>query len=349
MSKRLLLATAIALLALSSETSAQRIKDFARVEGIRPQPLTGLGLVVGLAGTGDNPRSQTLQTLYAAALANQGFEFPEGSLRSKNIAVVMVTANVSSWTSLGSEIEVTVSSAGDAKSLRNGQLLQTLLYGPKRDAEDDPTARPIALAQGALQIVGEAETVGKTKATLEGDVSFPMHHSNREKFRILLHRPDFSTASYVARAVNESPLIKFLAKEEMPIAHAEDLGSIVVKIPPRFRDEKRIVDFVSKIMTDVPVDNLNPDARVVIDRKSGGVSINGNVRVRPVVVLFGGMEISIGKAPAGSGESTNPGRTLLLIDVVGQLEQAGLDPKDLPEVIRLIYESSALIGELVER
>lgn len=341
--------TLLLVVALATTASAQRIKDFARVEGIRPLQLTGVGLVLGLAGTGDNSRSEALQQLYSAAMANQGFDLPEGSLRSKNIAVVMVTAEVSSWTSLGSEVEVTVSSAGDAKSLRNGQLLQTLLYAPKRSKNDQPLAKPIALAQGSVQLIGEAETVGKSRATLEGDLSFPIHRAKKEKFRILLKRPDFSTAAYVASAINESPLMKYLARDEMPIAHAGDLGSVIVKIPLRFRDDKKIVDFISKIMTDVPVNNLDPEARVVIDRKTGGVSINGNVKVRPVVVLFKGMEIAIGKADPKLGNPTQSGRTMLLIDVIDRLEQAGLDPKDLPEVIRLIFESGSLIGKLIEK
>ncbi len=338
---------ALLVLGLSPTLAAQKIKDVARVEGVRSQQLSGIGLVMGLAGTGDTSRNDLTRRLYRAHLENLGLELDEAELRSRNIAAVMVTATITSWTKTGSEIQVNIASMGDAKSLRNGWLLQTHLYRPRRSVDDDPFARVYALAQGAVSVRGETETVGLGKATVEGDLSFPIHTRDLASFRIILNKPDFSTASSIANAINGSPFLRIVAKEELPLAHPNDLGSITVTIPKSYRTQKRVIDFISKIMTDTPIDDVDPEAKVIIDKKTGGVAYNSKVRGSPVVVIYKGLEIRIGTGDPGDPNADR--RPQPLVQVLWQLERSGLTPEDWPAIIHLIHDAGALNGRLIER
>ncbi|MFQ5655477.1 MAG: flagellar basal body P-ring protein FlgI, partial [Planctomycetota bacterium] len=218
---------ALSVLLLAPATAwAQRIKDIARVEGDRLQQMKGIGLVIGLPGTGDGPRSGLKQGLYSALLDHLKIEIPPSALRSKNVAVAMVTASVPSSTKVGSRIDVTVSSIEDARSLKGGWLLETALVGPGDGGRDSI----YAIAQGPVDATDEVPTLGRGVAILEEDISIPFRHQG-DTFRIILHRPDFSSATRVARAINNFPFLRFRVPESLPVAHALDSGSVEVRIP----------------------------------------------------------------------------------------------------------------------
>lgn len=325
----------VGVLALASPVDAQRIKDFARVEGIRLQQMKGIGLVTGLSGTGDSSRFSLTRKLYSNLLENLDIPISEDDLKSRNIAVVMVEALVPSTTKKGSNIEVSVSSIGDAKSIRGGRLLETTLYGP---GTGDKTV--YAVAQGPIVGHPDSETVGTGTAILEEDISIPFIPQG-DRFRIILHRPDFSTATRVARAINEFPFLRFTLGDDHQIAQAIDSGAIEVRIPPQSRGE-RAVELISRIMGEVEVPDVDQEAKVVIDRRTRMVTVNGSVRVAPVVVILGDAQISI------PGDGARALQHPLLIDVIQALRVEGFSAEQIPEVIRNIHRSGALIGSLEE-
>lgn len=328
----------VAAALMPGSAEGQRIKDIARVEGMRLQQMKGLGLVIGLAGTGDSTRLDLTRTLYANLLENMDLSIDPKELRSRNVAVVMVTARISSAVEPGSNLTVEISSMGDAKSLEGGRLLETPLFGP-----GTANRKVYAVAQGPVQVQAEPGTVGTGEAILEEDISIPFHHAG-DKFSIILEHPDFSTSARVARAINEYPYLRFLLGSDLAIARPLNAGKVEVDIPERFRDGARVVEFISRVMGDVEVPDVDQQARVVIDRATSMVAVNGAVRVSPVVVILGEVQISI-PPPGTAPMLQHP----LLIEVVAALGDKGLTKEQICDLIRNIERAGALIGKLEER
>lgn len=330
------LALALTLLvAFPGTASAQRIKDVARVKGDRLQQMKGLGLVIGLAGTGDSTRFALSKKLYGDLLGNLGVEISEDELRSKNVAAVMVDAQVPASTIPGSSIEVTISSIGDAKSLAGGRLLETTLFGP--GVSNDVV---YAVAQGPVREMPTSGTVVGGTAILEEDISIPFQIEG-DRFQIVLNRPDFSTASRIARSINEFPYLRFRLGGEHAIANAVNPGMVEVKIPPKLRGKHDTIELISRCM-DIEIPDVDREARVVIDDATHMVTVNGAVRVSPVVVILGEAQIRI-LPPTGTGQQ-HP----LLIDVIDALRVEGFTEEQIPTVIRNINRSGALLGVLEE-
>lgn len=328
-------------LLMSGSVDAQRIMDLGRVEGVRQVLLKGPGLVIGLPGTGDSTKSAITREMYGAFFENIGIPVPPDAIKSKNVALVMVEASVPSTVKPGSRIQITVSSIGDAKSLKGGRLLETALGGPGGGIQGSEGNPIMAIAQGAVEAIGEVETVGRGTGFLELQIEFD-YVPTGDSFTVILNEPDFATASRVARAINDFPYLRYLVRDELPLAHAEDSGSVKVKIPQRFREPKQIVDFISRIMSEVQVPQIDREARVVLDSKTGMVTINGKVRVKTVVVLYGDAEIRI----EGNDE---PSRAPYLVDVIDALRAQGITNEEMPAVIRNIHNAGALVGALEER
>lgn len=340
----------VTFLAFPPIAEAQYIKDMARVKGIRTQHLNGPGLVVGLPGTGDSSRNGLTRKLYSNLLQVLEIDLSEEELKSRNIAVVMVTASVSSATKNGSTFDVTVSSMGDAKSLKGGWLLETQLMGPGEGGKETV----YAIAQGPVDVKTVDEpTVGRGVAVLEEDISIPFQ-SPGNSFDIILHRPDFSTATRIARSINEFPYFVYTVPKELPLARAADAGSVRVAIPKSFRGADRVVDFISRVMGEVQVADVDRPAIVVINKEVGIVAVNGRVRVAPVFVSLGSVQIRIPPSPPVFRDGSEPPRQAwerqpLLIDVMEELKRQGIAPEQMPEIIRSIAQAGALVGELVEK
>ena len=327
---------------VTTRVEGQRIKDLGRVEGVREMVLKGPGLVIGLQGTGDKERSPITREFFASYMESLGKEFDPEDLRSKNVAVVLVQAKVTSATKVGSRIDVTISSIGDAKSLKGGVLLETALGLPGRGVTGTKENPIVAVAQGPLEVSGETLTVGRGMGTLEKSIGMEFAPKDHSSFTIILDRPDFNTADRVARAVNDFPYLRYNAPDELPIAHAYDAGSITVTVPKAYRSKSQVVNFISKIIGEVEVPQVDRKAKVVIDTATGMVTVNGKVRVAEVVVLHRDMKISIARSATDQGQP-------YLLDVMKTLEDQGVTNEDLPGIIRSIDAAGALIGELVER
>jgi len=268
-----------------------RIKDIADFEGVRENQLVGYGLVVGLNGTGDSLRNSpfTRQSL-AAMLERLGVNATNGNLNTRNVAAVMVTANLPAFASQGSRIDVTVSALGDARSLAGGQLLVTPLMGANQQV--------YAVAQGPLAIGGfSAEgasgssvtrgvpTAGRiaSGALVEQEVSFDI--ANQQELRLALRNPDFTTAQRMAAAINTA-----VGPET---ARAANPGTIVLRRPAAYSGD--MVSLIGAIENlEVAVDN---PARIVIDEGSGIVVMGDNVRVSTVAIAQGNLTISVQEDP----------------------------------------------------
>ncbi|MBF0449133.1 MAG: flagellar basal body P-ring protein FlgI [Magnetococcales bacterium] len=339
---------------------AARLKDVVNIEGVRDNPLTGFGLVVGLNGTGDSGVGFTNQSL-KMMLERMGIS-AKSAFKVKNVASVMVTATLPPFARQGSRLDVSLSSLGDAKTLQGGTLIMTPLKGAD--------GRIYAVAQGALSIGGfSAEggganvqknhpTVGRISggAIIEREINFNLNNEN--SLQLALKNPDFTTASRIVGAIND-----LFGKG---LALAKDSGTISVQIPADYR--KQVVSFVSRLEKM----QVNPDqpAKIVVNERTGTIVMGANVRVSTVALAHGGLSIKVKDKPAVS--QPNPlsdGQTVVtpdteitatekdgrviemeegvtLGDLVQGLNSVGVTPRDLIAILQAIKASGALQAEL---
>lgn len=342
---------------------AARIKDVAQVAGVRSNQLVGYGLVSGLPGTGES--TPFTEQSFAAMLQNFGIQLPAGTKpKIKNVAAVMVTAELPPFSKPGQQIDVTVSSIGSAKSLRGGTLLQTFLKGLD--------GQVYAVAQGNLvvsgfsaegadgsKIVGNNPTVGiiSSGAMVEREVPTPFGRGDFITFNLL--ESDFTTAQRMADAVNN-----FLGPQ---MAYAVDATSVRVRAP---RDISQRVAFLSAI-ENLEFDPADGAAKIIVNSRTGTIVVGKHVRLKPAAVTHGGMTVAIKEnlsvsQPNGfSGGETvvvpnsdisvteeqgkmfkfEPGLTL--DDLVRAVNQVGAAPSDLMAILQALKQAGAIEGQLI--
>jgi flagellar P-ring protein FlgI len=353
-----------AALALPAPALAlSRIKDLAGVEGVRQNQLVGYGLVVGLNGTGDtlNNTPFTKQSLQAM-LERLGVNTRGTTLRTANVAAVMVTANLPAFSTQGTRLDVTVSALGDAKSLQGGTLLVTPLLGADGEV--------YAVAQGSVAIAGfQAEgdaakitrgvpTVGRISngALIEREVEFRLNA--QKALRLALRNPDLTTAKRIA-AIND-----FLGADS---AEPTDPSTVHLQIPVKYRGN------MIQLLTEVEQLRVEPDqtAKIVIDERSGIIVMGKDVRVSTVAVAQGNLTVTISEQPQVSqpnplsnGETrvvprtgvkvdTGDGNKLALVregvtlrELVDGLNALGIGPRDLISILQAIKASGALQADI---
>jgi flagellar P-ring protein precursor FlgI len=347
-----------------SAQAAVRIKEVANVQGVRPNQLVGYGLVVGLDGTGD----QTTQTPFTtqslnAMLQQLGVTIPQGTgMQLKNVASVLVTATLPAFAQPGQPLDVTVSSLGNAKSLRGGTLIGTPLRGADNQI--------YALAQGNLIVAGAGASAGGSKvqvnhllagripggATVERAVANPL--AQGDFLQLDLNSSDFHTAREVARAIN--------ARFGAGTASALDGRVIRVKMPPT-PDQR--VGFMADI-ENLSLEQAAPAAKVVVNARTGSVVMNQAVTLGACAVAHGNLSVSISSTPVVSqpgplsaGQTTVTERTDIrmqqdggalvqlpagtkLTDVVKALNALGATPADLLAILQAIKAAGALSAEI---
>lgn len=359
---------AIVLSAILPPLPAQataRLKDIVEFEGIRDNMLVGYGLVVGLNGTGDSLRNApfTKQSL-EGMLERLGVNTRGGSSQTKNIAAVMVTANLPPFARHGSRIDLTVSTLADAKSLQGGILLVTPLYGA--DGEVYAVGQgPIAV--GGFTASGDAGSVTKNVPTggripagaiVEREVPFEL--ANLTSLRLRLRNPDLTTARRISVAVN--------SHLGTPTARPIDPGTIQLEVPPQFRGN------LVSLMTEIEQLSVEPDlpARVVIDEKSGIIVMGKDVRVDTVAIAQGNLTIRVTETAQVSqpqpfsqtGQTVTVPRTDIKVDegkgnklvvlqrgvslqqLVDGLNSLGVSPRDLISILQAIKAAGALQAEI---
>jgi len=360
------LLTACCLLATAA--TAARLKDLAHVEGFRPNQLFGYGLVVGLNGTGDRQNTEfTVQTL-ANLLQDYNIRVSPNDVRVKNVAAVMVTAEVPPFVQPGTRLDATISSMGDAGSLSGGVLLLTPLKGP--DGKIYAVGQgPVSLGGGytalgvGAKVSKNHQTAGRITAGVLLERAVPSTIVGSDGLvRIHLDKPDFTTAKRISEALKNSPL-RIAAQALSP-------GVVTAALTDKFRGDP--VAFISALETL----EVAPDqpARIVVNERTGTVIISKDVRIAPVAVAHGGLHIMVKTEqrvsqpnPFGRGDTAvvpdttvavkeqenrqlielpgGPG--IALSEIVQALNSLGVTPRDLIAVFEALRESGSLQAELV--
>ena len=363
----LALMLASALARTQSAGQLARIKDVASIEGIRDNQLVGYGLVVGLRGTGDS--SQTVfpaQTLIST-LERMGITVPQtgsnsaSNMRVKNMAAVFVVATLPPFSRPGYKVDITVSSAGDARSLEGGVLLMTPLYGPD--------GQIYAQAQGSLVVGGYMASAGgntklsnhPTTARIPGGAlverPVPFELKQMHVVGVVLNDADFHTAERMAAAID-----KALGSAR---AHAVDSRRVEIAPAPG-EDLAALLDKVEAVEVEV-----YPRARVVVNERTGTVVIGGTVRLQPVSILHGGLsvnvitvnEVSQPNALSSGGTTQVVQQTTVeardkpvnridlkegatVEDLVQELQRTGAGARDVISILQAMKEAGALEADL---
>lgn len=265
---------------------AVRVKDLGKLRGWRDNALVGYGIVTGLAGTGDSPSNRATRQTLANVLSQFNLTLPPEQMQSRNVAVVMVSAALPGFAREGDTVDVTVTSAGDARSLLGGSLLLTPLKGADGEI--------YALAQGPLSVGGyrhdaNGNVVQKNHPTtgaipngavVEVGVASDVL-DERRNLTFVLSEPDYTTAERIAQAIN--------ARLGRSVALARDASGVEIQVPPEFGD--RMAGFMTRIESI----SVQPDrrAKVVVNERTGVVVSGGDVRISKVVISHGDIRISI--------------------------------------------------------
>lgn len=349
----------------SGLVQAERIKDIAKVQGVRSNQLIGYGLIVGLNGTGDGSSPHTIQSL-RSMLSRLGVNIPQDiSLQSKNVAAVSIHAELPAFAKPGQTLDITVSSVGSARSLRGGSLLLAPLKGVD--------GKVYAIAQGSVIVSGfgaegkdgsrvtvNVTSVGRVPngAIVERAVETPF--GQMQELVLNLRTPDFSTSNTVAQHINKSI--------GPGTAYSIDAGSINVQAP---KDLAQRVAFIA-MLENLNVTPAEPPARVIINSRTGTVVIGRHVRVLPAAISHGSLTVTITENQAVSqpGPLSEGGKTVVvprsdidiaqsnkrmfkldlgvsLDDVVRAVNQVGAAPGDLVAILEALKEAGALTAELI--
>ena len=351
-----------------SQAKSERIKELATIRGVNSNALIGYGLVVGLAGTGDNLQSVQTQQMVANMLTRRfGTVIDPDDVKAQNVAVVMVSARLPPFSRLGQRIDITVSSSSNAKSLMGGTLLPTAMKAGNGKIFD--------WAEGALSIGGftvsggSGSSVTKNHPTV-GTIPDGAVVAKELKYKldaskpvtIALKNPDFTTAARMAHAINDRLGALF--------AKAADPGTITVSVPDN--QKENLVGLIASLENI----EVTPDskAKVLINERTGTVIMGSKVRLAPVAISHGSLTVQIDESqavsqpgPFSNGADTvtvpqteidviegggdirvlNPGPTLG--DVVHALNTLGVGPRDLVAILLALKASGALQAEVEVR
>ncbi|MCG8335721.1 MAG: flagellar basal body P-ring protein FlgI [Proteobacteria bacterium] len=363
----------IIIFLLTVSAQAVRVKDLASIRGMRDNQLTGFGIVVGLNGTGDSRESLMSRKPLRNALERMAISITPNEIKGRAIAGVMVTATLPAFAKQGQKLDVTVSAVGDAISLRGGVLFVTPLRAHNREV--------FAVAQGPIvgiprgvelpadrNIIGSAEYVFDPKRSIVPTVGYVISGAlvereieidlnSRTRLFLNLKEADFTTSFRLSKSINKS-----LGDGS---ARSVDAGTVEISVPASYLGQT--VELISR------VENLEiePDtvAKVVLDERTGTVVMGTNVRILPIAISFGNLNINIGgvtppAAPGAQAAADNQqeevtgqeeGGVILfkggvdIKEVVDGLNKIGISNTDLVDVIKTIKSAGALQAELIIR
>ncbi len=353
----------VILLCIIQSAWGARVKDITNLKGVRSNQLVGYGLIVGLDGTGDgNSSAFTIQSL-ASMLEKMGVSIPPRSIKVKNVAAVMVTADLPPFAKAGSRIDALVSSIGDAKNLQGGTLLLTPLKAP--DGNIFAVAQG-PVSTGGFQVSGGSgsgvqknfPTVGRVVegALIEREVR--TRFNEKETLSFALHNPDFTTATRLAGAINQA--------FAQSIASATDAGTVNVRVPDGYRGQlARMIATIEGLI-------VVPDtvSKVVINERTGTVIMGENVRISTIAIAHGNLSIQVSETasvsqplPFSEGKTAVTPETDIRVeegnspvylmesgvsigDLVRALNALGVTPRDLISIFQALKTAGALQAQL---
>jgi flagellar P-ring protein precursor FlgI len=347
-----------------SATHRVRIKDVATIEGVRENQLVGYGIVVGLSGTGDSQQTVfPVQTLIST-LQRMGVNVPttgsSSTLRVQNMAAVFIASTLPPFSEPGTKLDVTVSSAGDARSLNGGLLLMTPLYGPDGHIYAQGQG-PVVLGGYAAAADGNAKivnhpTTGRIPGGAMVERGVPLDLSRLPSLSILLNDADFRTAERMADAINGAL--------QRPLAHAADSRRVDLHPQPG-EDLPALLARVEAVEIET-----YPRAKVVVNERTGTVVIGGDVRLQPVSILHGGLVVNVVSdfavsqpGPLSNGTTQTVQETRVqaqdkpvnqivlkrgatVDDLVQELQAIGASARDVISILQAMKEAGALEAEL---
>jgi len=312
--------------------SATKIKDLITLKGIRHNPIIGYGLIVGLNGTGDSSTEITNSSLKSLFL-KLGLE-PQKEVSSKNVAAVVVTADLPPFARVGQKMDLTVSSVGNSKSLAGGTLLVTPLKGGD--------GHIYAIGSGKVSIGGleQGKRFATTGRIVGGGViekELASKFSLKDSLEFRLSNPDFTTAARIEKTINQNLGGKF--------AKAKDSATITLIVPVSYN--RKVVQLMAivenyKVNVDIP-------ANVVINERTGTIVSGGNVTLYPVAISHGNLSIEIkGSEDSGikTGKVIHVDKKTTLKDLVEALNSFGAGPEDLISIIQALKKNGSLIGNV---
>jgi flagellar P-ring protein FlgI len=355
----LLMAAPVPVLAFS------RVKDLVDIEGIRDNMLIGYGLVVGLNHTGDSLQNAPFtQESIQAMLERLGVNTGSAMMMTKDVAAVMVTANLPAFAATGTRIDVNVGAMGDAKDLLGGTLLVTPLFGA--DGQTYAVAQgPVATggfsAQGAASsVIRGVPTSGRIAngAIVERETGY--HLADKDQLKLSLHNPDLTTATRIASAVNA-----YLGNNA---AFASDPANIVLHVPANYPGG------VTGLLTDIEQVKVDPDqpAKVIIDQTTGVIVMGADVRISAVAIAQANLTIRVTETPqvsqpspfSATGTTQVVPRTQIQVDegqgnkmtvlntgislqsLVDGLNALGVGPRDIISILQAIKAAGALQADI---
>jgi flagellar P-ring protein precursor FlgI len=365
--RRLTAATALlSVIGTGSALGNSRIKDIADFEGIRDNMLVGYGLVVGLNGTGDASDMAFTQQSMIGMLERLGVNTRDltTSLKSKNVAAVMVTSKLPPFSRQGTRIDVNVSAMGDAKNLQGGTLLVTPLVGADGEvyavAQGNVATGGFSASGAAASVTKGVPTAGRIAngAIIEREIAFEL--SRLSSVRVSLRNPDLTTSRRVSQAINA-----FMGTSA---ARAIDPATVEILVPDSYKGD------VAGMLTDIETLRVQPDqtARVIIDETSGTIVMGENVRINQVAIAQGSLTIRVTETKQVSqpspfstaGTTTSVDRTDIEVDegadkkldiltsgvtlreLVEGLNRLGVGPRDMITILQAIKAAGALQAEL---
>lgn len=341
-------------LLLSGYASADRIKDISTIEGIRSMPVIGYGLIVGLSGTGDSNINHTEESM-RKMLTTMGVKTNIGDkIKTKNVASVMVSGNIPSFSRIGNRFDLSVTSIGNAKSIKDGTLLLTSLKGA--DGKIYGLGRGSVLVSGLSFNEEDNSYLSKNRSTsgvVNGGGSVERKWGNLDiesnKIIFLLKKPDFTTARNMAKIINSN--------FGEGIALIENSTGVSVKAPKNKNDLSVFISMIENL-------DITPAigvAKVVVNSHTGTVVISSTVRIRNAVVSHGSLVVEIKDNVDGKGleegaaveEKTTNGRAfqfssgITLNTLVTNINRLGIGPSDLVAILQSLKEVGAMQADLI--
>ena len=341
---------------------AIRLKDMADLKGVRNNQLIGYGLVVGLDGTGDGKKSLFTVQSMVSMMEKMGITISDKDIAVKNVAAVMITASLPPFAKVGNRIDILVSSVGDASNLQGGTLLFTPLQGADGNvyavAQGPVTTGGFSAEGQGGSVTKNFPTVGRVVGGASIERELTSDFNKKQELSILLHNPDFTTASRVTGAINS------ILNETL--AHSKDAGTVTLDIPKQYHG--KVVEFVTLIEGI----EINPDvtSKVVINERTGTVVMGENVRIATVAIAHGNLSIEIKESskvsqplPFSKGKTIKTPETNISVneekvpiyviergaslnEVVRALNALGVSPRDLIVIMQALKTSGALQSKL---